>query len=278
MTSRYRAKVLMTMVASLAAGACNLDLETAEHPYTVSLVFDDDAGTPEPDVPTSGETDADGGEPVDMAPPGDPDLVFTEILINTSTMDPSIALGELGEYVEIKNVGDGPADPRAISMRLTNIDNDTSGDIFIATAVSQEQIGIISNLKPVMPGDYFVFVRYSTVGIPVSEVVEEGRYYDFGRYGEGVPMSNSDERVLEVRYNDGAQIVTTDQIRWRNGNFLPADGGEGPTLNFEEDDSIALRPGNEDPAGNDSPDAWCISTNDFGGIVAGTPGGPAQCE
>lgn len=261
----------------MVLAGCNLDLETENYPYQVSLVIDEDTGNPGVDV-GGGDAGADMDVEPDLGPQGTPELVITEILINTSIMDSTIALGELGEFVEIKNIGDGPADPRSVSMRLTNVVNSTSGDIFVATAVSQEQLEIIRGLKPIMPGEYFVFVRHGNDEVPVSSVVEAGKYYDFGRYGEGVPLSNSDERVLEVRYNDGEQIIPSDRVRWRNGSLIGSNGSDSVTLSYPEDVSMTVRPEAESASDNDSPDAWCLSTSTFGGRVTGSPGSQGSCD
>ncbi len=278
MTDRLPAVCLAAM-ALLAAG-CNLDLDTEEFPYRVPLVIDDDSGN-NGVVPDANNTTTtpDMGMEEDMAPAGTPVLMFTEILINTSIMDSSVALGELGEFIEVKNVGDGPADPRAISMRLTNIDNETSGDIFVATAVSQEQLEIIRGLRQVEPGEYFVFVRHTTTDVPVMDVLDPGKGYDFGRYGEGVPLSNSDERVLELRYNDGENIITADRLRYRNGNLIAANGDAGDSLAYPEDVSLTVRPDSEQPDQNDTPAGWCLSADTFGeSIVLGSPGTAGTCQ
>jgi hypothetical protein len=269
--------MLATAAITLSCASCNLDLETADYPYQVAIVIEEDTGNTTPDANDAADASIpeDAGDAgVDMAPPGQPSLVITEVLINTSFED--TALGELGEYVEIKNVGDGPADPRAISMRLTNVGSDQFADIFISTPVSQEQLEVIRTLKPIEPGDYFVFVRYAVEGVPITTTLEEGRSYDVGRFGQGASISNSGERVLELRYNDGNNIVISDRVRWRSNDLIAANGDASESLEYQEDVALTVRPEFEDPAENNTPDRWCLSGDIFGQIF-GSPGSTGTC-
>jgi hypothetical protein len=267
------------LLAMVASASCNLELDTEDYPYRVPLVIDEDTGTPLPNntTPDMSTPDVGNNTTPDMGPVGTPRLVITEILINTSFMDSSIGFGELGEFIEIKNVGDAPADPQAITMRLTEVEDGSTGNIFISAAVSQEQLEVLRALKRIDPGEYFVFVRHAVPEIPIAQLIEPGRSYDYGRYGEGVSLTNSQERVLELRYNNGETIITSDRVRWRNDDFIAANGDAGDAFSYPEDVSITVAPGNEAPDMNDTPVMWCLS-GDTTGDVQASPGSAGTCQ
>lgn len=279
------------MVASFG---CNLAFDLDEYPYSekkVSIDLGEDMGSD--DGPTNNTNNTNNlnnlnninnlnnvNNTMDMPPDlpvGEPELVITELLINTSAMDNNISTGELGEYVEIKNVGDGPADPRQISFRLLNVGTGSEGTITVALPTTSEQVEVYQGLKVIEPGQYFVFARHVVADVPINDVLEAGTFYDYGRWGEGDSLSNSGERLLELQYFNGTEIQQFDSVRWISGNLVPPEG-DSPTLAIQEDRALSVRGGLETTTGNDSPDTWCEESATIGaGIVAGTPGTAPGC-
>jgi hypothetical protein len=257
----------------LLAG-CNLS-EPASHyeyqgPY---LIITTDQGRPTPDV----EQPEDMHEPPDMGPAGSPVLVFTELMLATSATAPT--LGERGEYIEIKNVGDAPADPTKIVMILADParPDQMLGRISIAPPATPEEIQVVSSLEPIGPGEYFVFVRFETAEAPVSSVIGSGRSYDYGRYASGPAMANDGPRQIELRYNEAGVIETFDTVRWENGRLVAPDGsGQGPGI--EPDTALGVDAMAESPEGNDDPANWCLHTDVIGeGTSLGSPGASVDC-
>lgn len=270
-------------LGALLLSGCNLAFDLEDYPYQGPLVVEldlgDDATSTDVGPDAAPGPDVDSEPDIPDLPVGEPNLVITEVLIDTSQMEPGI-IGELGEYVEVKNVGDGPADPRNISFTLENVATSARTSISVPLPSSTEQVKTYSGLKMIAPGEYFVFVRYTTPDVPLDDLLESGRYFDWGRYGQEASLTNSGERLLLLRYFDGQDLTEFDRLRWRSGVLVDSIGSDEVTQPIVEDTSLSLLSEFERPELNDDPDVWCLETQAVadGSPVQGSPGQTAQCE
>ncbi len=276
------ARLFVAAVLLMCSG-CNLGLDLDEFPYQGPLIINFDAGNDTQAPPTDGgdvtvdlPDEQDISDPPDL-PQGEPQLVITELLINTSQTSSGIT-GEVGEYVEIKNIGGGPADPRAISFSIENIDTASQSLISIPFPSSSEQVRIYGELKDIQPGEYFVFIRYQTDEVPLSDILETGTFFDWGRYGQDASLANGGERLLELKYFDGVELQEFDRVRWNNGTLVNELGAETVDRPLDEDVALSVVVGEETPSGNDAPENWCQETTTLAGNTKGTPGESAACE
>lgn len=216
--------------------------------------------------------------PNNTTPLPPPSLIFTEILIDAPGSDPFVT--ERGEYIEIKNIGEGPADPRGITMILSDLDELVPpGRIEVGIPFSPEEVAAVAALEPIEPGGYFVFARYEvTDSAPLSDVVSPGAIYDYGRFASGptLPHQEMQRRRLDLgyRYPNG-ETETFDTLRYE-GRALVAPEGTGPGLAFDVGLALALDASAEDAAANDDPANWCVP-DEMVGSVHGTPGAPTAC-
>ncbi len=247
------------------ACACNLSEPAGSFPYRGPRII---INTTRPDMGPPDEPDAE--VEVDMFM-GEPELVITEVLVDTTSAQPGI--GERGEFVEIKNAGTGPADPRDVTLAFI-VGEATERRVQVTQPGTPDEILVVGRLKPIGPGDYFVFVRYEASDAPLRELVGEGRYYDFGRYGLSHPELENEKPVrLEVRYRG----VTVDAIEWEDGELRPLNG-EGAGVSYIPNQSVGVDEQNEHADFNDDVTAWCASDAAIGeGIFLGSPGSPTQC-
>lgn len=281
-------KNIRVLIPAALLSACNLGIDVDDYPYQQVVVIPDagnnnpmpDTGNDmsvEPDAPS--DTDLpDMMDMPDVGPMGSAELMITEILINTSEMN-ALGNGEVGEFVEVKNVGDGPADPRRISFQIAS---DTGGPqtISVAQPTTPEQLEVYTGLQPIEPGEYFVFVRFQADGLPLSQVMEAGTFYDYGRAGVTVALANSGERILSVQYFDGRTIRTHDSVRWSANALRPSDLEMAePSIEVVEDVSLSVGRAFETVTGNDTPANWCMEFTEVAGpgTFFGSPGAGATC-
>lgn len=280
-----------TILLMLGASGCNLVFDIDSFPYegagVVDMGVDIQEDMPTADMPKDLPEPVEDMEPIeDMAPPedmepdlpsGPPELVITEIMINTG---PQANGGEIGEYLEVKNVGVSPIDPRAISLVLHN-EMGRSGTVVISQPSSDEQLAIFNGLQDIQPGSYFVFARFEIPELPLLEIMGAGNYFDFGTWGNLISFANSGERRIEVQYfsPEGFQIL--DSVRWVSSELRPTDPElESPGLEIVEDISLGVRPGFEDVDSNDNPENWCLESAPVAGpdSFLGSPGKPSLCQ
>ena len=274
-------------LAILTLSGCNLSIDTDAYPYQRLTIVEDtgvDEGTDTSMVADSGqdmdviEQDMGQDVAVDMEPVGEPDLMITEILINTSEIN-ALGNGEVGEFIEVKNVGTAAADPRKVSFQITS---DTGGaqTISVPNPTTSDQLEVYEALHLIEPGDYFVFVRFVTDGMPLADVLPVGTYFDYGQAGITVALANSGERVLTLQYFDGRTIRPHDSVRWSANALRPSDASMGePSLDILEDVSMSVGRAFETPVGNNDPSAWCNEITEVAGpeTFFGSPGQGAIC-
>lgn len=265
-------------------GGCNLGIDTDDYPYQQMIVVEDtgsdvvaDVGADVIEEPDTAPDVIDDVE-VDEGPVGTPMLVITEVLVNTSEMS-GIGAGEIGEFIEIKNVGTAAADPRRVSFQIVS-DTAMAQTISVPQPTTEEQVTIQGALQAIEPGDYFVYVRYAAVGLPLGSVLAEGTYYDFGQGGVTVSLANSGERVLSAQYFDGKSVRTHDSVRWSSNALRPSDPElDEPSLEILEDVSLSVGRDFETADGNDTPTSWCVEFTEVAGpgTYFATPGAGANC-
>ncbi len=251
----------------LCTSGCVLAESASDFPFRPVLTFDDRDTGPLDDMPLA-----------DVPIPDPPLLIFTEVLIDSPGSDPGLT--ERGEYVEIKNIGKGPADPRAITMFLRDLDNPLGGArIRVQDGFGDEEKAIVNGLQAIQPGEYFVFVRYEDPSVAaITAGLAPGYSYDFGRYASGptLPHQQGVRRQLDLGYSfaDGETAIF-DGIRWE-GHELLDPVGDGAARSFFEGEAIAVDQAFEGPDANNDPQRWCIPDEEVG-AVNGTPGGATSC-
>lgn len=264
----------MTHARTIAAAAlllatqsgCLLAEPADTYPFAPVLAFD----------PT--DVGNDSGLEADVPPPKPPLLVFTEVLLDAPSID--LIVTERGEYIEIKNIGEGPADPRQITMILSDVDGGAPpARIEVVPGFTADEKAAVAALKPIMPNQYFVFIRYEVPEVaPISDHVLPGAIYDFGRYASGptLPHQTAASRRLELgyRYKNG-DTETFDTIRWEGHDFI-APEGDGEAVLYGEGQALGVDSSAEDPVLNDDPKKWCVPPN-LVGAVNGTPGEASSC-
>lgn len=268
---RTRAHIATGSLTVLLSAGCNLSVPASDFPYEGPfLVIFTDAGEP--------PQDAEPAPDVEESPDEEPELLITEVLVHSSSSE--LGLGEIGEFIEVRNVGEGPADPRNITLLL--VDPSAPGGvparIQVARPTTAEEVKIVSGLQLIEPGEYFVFARYESPAAPISAGLEPGTWYDYGRYASGPTLSNDQPRVLELRYISGIDVVHFDSVRWEGGELRPLDDA-GPGLAYPPDVSIGVRSDAEDVVGNDDPQNWCLSEPFIADSeIRGTPGASSVCQ
>ena len=209
---------------------------------------------------------------------GEQRLVITEVLAWTSTKGPG-SEDERGEFIEVKNVGTAPADPKTITIEVRADQNgDPIQTISVAPPNTPAAIAAVNSITPLNPGEYFVFIRYETPETPISSLLDPGTYYDYGAHGNRVELSQSDPRFLELVYFDSNdQIVTNfDSLHWDGAVFEPEQSGD--SIEMQEDRSLSLDANAEDAEQNDYGSSWCVESSPVAlNGVAATPGQPSSC-
>lgn len=294
-TSRHRAPAATVAVLgfALVAAGCNLAFNLNDFPYqgntTPTVMQDMPADTPAdiaPVVPdASGDVGvvdmvADTGADLDMVdlPTGTPQLIFTEIMINT-TGTPENAGDERGEYIEIKNVGTAAADPRLIGIESVDtttwtirVDSDNPDP----GAVEARQV-----LQPIAPGEYFVFLRDDDPSFGVAAKLEQGRYYEYGQWvSNDIALANTQRRRIQLRYALDGQVLLQDEVGWDDASFEAGLAGKGPegAPVVTENVALSIGPAWESAEGNDDPRTWCYEQAfvDLASPLRGSPGSGAQ--
>lgn len=272
---------LAVLLFGLLASGCNLNMDLDEYPYRkgedaflredTTDTSADDVGDAAPDVPDVADT----GDIRDEKPPsGKPYLIFSELMPDTST--PPGESTEYGEYIEVKNVGTAPADPRRIIIRLSGSDRRIQVDPFPSEPRERE---VFDALKPIEPGAYFVFVRRDTDYYRLTEALERGTYYEFGRWYDSVPLSNASRR-LQLSYRTAEfHLVEHDAIEWAGGRLIDPTGESTATLGGREDAAWGLRRDFEDAQKNDDPANWCFHATSLpDSPVMASPGQPTPTD
>jgi hypothetical protein len=272
------------LAASLLMTGCNLSLDVDDYPYRGPGPVDagpgdtgpvdagrHDLGEPEMGPGDTGTIDAGTDMGPDL-PEGPVELIFTEVMINTRGTDGSPS-NEGGEYIEVKNIGTGYADPRDIVIEA----GDGSFDIRVDTEDLQpfEDI-VLADLEPILPGEYFLFIRRGGPPYNVTVDMGTGTFYQYAVWYQDAALSNSSRTLDLYHVDEQGNRQLQDSIAWLNNSFRGAGSlmDTSETLSIEEDIAISLQPDHEDAASNDDPAHWCYDTepcNDMSELL-GSPG------
>lgn len=263
----------LLLAASLVSAACNLSIDVDDHPYRGRDVGAD-AAPPDADA-TDGGADADAIEDDGSDDPPDSgtdrhELIFTELMPDVSA--PPEEGVEFGEYIEIKNVGTAPADPRRVVIELVDSDRRIRVDPF---ADNEEEQKVLDGLEPIDPGEYFVFLRRDDEYYGFDQALDPSRYYEYGRFSEDVPLANS-SRGLQLAYQPTEfQLEYHDEVAWVDGELIDPSGSSNETLAMREDVAWGVEPESEDKDANADPQNWCYHQETIGaGVIAASPATP----
>jgi hypothetical protein len=265
----------------VAASGCNLTLDLEDYPYEGRGDVEDAASdTIEPtdtsDAADSHTEDArdtagDTFDATDVPPEERPTLIFTEVMPDSS-VEGGAGSVEYGEFIEVKNVGTVPADPRRIVIELEDANRRITVDPFPADEREQQ---VLDGLQPIQPGEYFVFVRQDSDYYNITAGLEEGTFYEYGRWNEQIPLSNS-ERSLTMFYRlSEFEAFVTDKIEWVSRSLIDPSLQTPTNREIREDVALGVQEISESQSGNDSPANWCYHAETLpDSPVKASPGGP----
>lgn len=281
--------VITTLVLGLGVSAgCNLSVELDNYPYITILDGDqqEDLTTlPDMKMPDQDLAEMPGEEmgPKDM-PPDMPKpklgvrLIFTEVMIKTSKRGNS-GNSEPGEYIEIANVGDEPAELRRVQIRL-----DTSTVLVLRVdlgaspdAQEQAQYDAIALLQP---GEHFVFVRDDDADFGITQGLPLGSFFEWHWSQPMIALANT-TRQLTLAYDRPMGLSFQDVISWSGEDLVD----QGTMMADEaypvtQDVAFMLDERFYSAQGNDSVTAWCLAAEIIPGNTGmrGTPGRSGMCS
>jgi len=228
-------RILLLSMLACSLSACTLTFDLDDFPYR-----GEDAGAV--DMGSSDE---------DMDTPSGPSLIFTELMINTSTTEnPS---QEPGEYIEVHNLGSSPVDPRDIRIDVFNADRvQPQGTIFIAPSDTTEYPDVPS-------GGFFFFARTDDPTFAISRDLTPGSFYIYDPNGTAnTALGNSGERRLVLSLVEEQVTVELDAVRWKGGDLqTPAMPDSADPLEVVENIAFGLKPSAYGPDDNDDVTNWC---------------------
>lgn len=214
------------------------------------------------------DEDGDADEPDEEVLREGPRLLITEVMIRPSP--PPHSHVELGEYIEVKNVGDEPIHPRDIVIEVL----ETNDRIYIDRLItSPEEEEAVSSIGLLYPGEYFLFLREDDPFYGITDVLAAGTYYEYGRWHRSISLSNFSRtlRLLEIKPNFTFEIHH--EIGWRQGFLSDLEEISPIRLDIREDIAFGLRRGVEDPEAVGDPANWCYHLQRFSdGPLVGSPG------
>jgi hypothetical protein len=220
------------------------------------------------DMPDMSESDL----PTDMEPPVIK-LRFTELLVDSSP-DNSM---ELGEYIEVTNVGTAPVNPRFIQIDLVGSSMQIGVDL---TPDDMNEQKIFNEIKMLMPGDSFVFVRQDTPMYRITQGLEAGTFYEYGRWNSGTNIGlSNDARTISLLYPDPETMLPMehDRLTWHNKQLVEVNTmvSDSP-LPIEENIAWSLDPLRYDYGPPSDASDWCYDPGRLTGtrLVRGSPGRP----
>jgi hypothetical protein len=246
-----------------ALSACHLSIDLEDYPYP--LPFESpDLGEDAQDAEISPDSD------VPDPTPG-PLLLFSELMIRPSS--PPGSQDELGEYIEIYNAGDVPIDPRDLVIEL----RETNDRIYVDRLVaSPEEEAVVAGLRDIQPGEFFVFLREDHPHYQITAQLEEGMYYEYGRWHRSIPLSNSSLTLRLIEFHGEFRFRIHHEIGWRDGFLVDIDGISSTRLDIRENIGFGLRRDIQDLDSARRPEHWCYHLLGFSdGPLLGSPGVPS---
>lgn len=271
-------------LALIGVSGCNLGVELERYPY-VTLLADQQADMrPIPDMapdlepPEMGSKDMTPDMPPDMSKPKlGVRLIITEVMIKTSKRATS-GNNEPGEYIEIANVGDEPAELRRVQLRL-----DTSNVLVLRIdlgsepeAQEQAQYDALSVLQP---GEHFIFVRDDDEDFGITTDLALGSFFEWHWSQPTLALANT-TRALTLAYDKVNGLAFQDVVAWSGEDLIDQD-----TLMADEaypvtqDVAFVLDERAYTATGNNPVSAWCLATEIIPGNTGmrGSPGKRSRC-
>ncbi|TXD35978.1 hypothetical protein FRC98_15010 [Lujinxingia vulgaris] len=262
----WRALLALSIIVSTG---CNLAIDLEDYPYR--------ALGPDTDLPVDASADA-SAEDTDVddtpdAPAGQPALAFSELMIRVEP--PPGESQELGEYVEIVNVGDAPIDPRGVVIEILETNERIEIDRLLD---SPKERAVVEALEPIGPGEHFLFYRRASDHYVLDQVLDPTASYEYGRWGRPVGLSNFSRSMRLIQLEGEFGFVIHDEVAWREGALVDPNGETGTGRELRENVAFGLRPGQQ--SGRE-PTAWCYHRELLSeGPLFGSPGQPtpASCR
>lgn len=244
--------------------ACYLTIDPSDYPYRGEglTAMPADAGLVVPaDASSSAGPDTnagaapDGGGASEPGPKG-PRLRLSELMIRVSPEEGQSG-EELGEYLEIVNLGPGTADPRRVVIELVGGFERIEVDRVLHSDIERE---VLRGLGPMAPGSHFVFVRQDSPGLAITAGLAPGTFYEYRRHGRDVGLSNQTRHLRLLYEQEDRQYALHDQVRW-TGGYLDEGLGSDQGREIWRDVAFGVRAGMEDlaPGSVTNPGAsrWC---------------------
>jgi len=259
---------LASLICALASLGCNLALDLDDYPFTA---IDADANLDAGDLDDA-TTDNDVSED-DVGPAPRPQLAFSELMIRVEP--PPGESQELGEYVEIVNLGDGPIDPRGVVIEILETNERIEIDRILD---SPKERSVVEALQPIAPGGRFLFYRRANAHYAMDDVLDPSASYEFGRWGRPVGLSNFSRSMRLIELEGEFGFVIHDEVAWREGALVDPSGEVAVGRELRENVAFGLLP---DRDSGREPSAWCYHRETFSeGPLMGSPGGPtpASCR
>jgi hypothetical protein len=276
-------RLLLIPLLLTASIGCNLATDLDAYPYQGSIIIDPDDESPDivVDMPTIELPVADMPEDLPVTPDlppdlpqGEPRLRITEIVIDSSG-DGST---ETGEYIEIYNAGTAAADPRAIEVKLLETMMNIAIDV---RADSTEEQEVLDALRPILPGEHFVFLLQSSPRFEITQALSPGTFYEYGRWSDSPTTAfRNSGRTVEVIYYEplSMRAIPQDRLTWAGSKLVEVDAtsATADALPIEEDFALSL-----DPQWYNEPTPslvaqWCYDPGRVAGTAGlrGSPGAP----
>ncbi|RDV38155.1 hypothetical protein DV096_10095 [Bradymonadaceae bacterium TMQ3] len=267
----FRPLLWLVLCLSLTwATGCNLAIDLEAYPYT--------ALQPDTDLPADAGADApvedtDSPDIPDADPLARPALAFSELMIRVEP--PPGESQELGEYIEIVNLGDAPIDPRGVVIELLETNERIEIDRLLD---SPKERAVVEALEPIAPGEHFLFYRRANDHYVIEENLDPTASYEYGRWSRPVGLSNFTRSMRLIELEGEFGFVIHDEVAWREGALVDPDGEIGTGRELRENVAFGLRPGQ---ISGREPTAWCYHRELLSeGPLFGSPGQPtpASCR
>jgi hypothetical protein len=163
-----------------------------------------------------------------------------QIVVSEVMFDPGMVDGDYGEWFEVHNVSDTEVDLAGIVVQ------DSGGTGFA-----------VDGALLVPAGGHLVF------GASADTSLNGGVPVDHAYSIDAVKLGNEGDTLTLVAGDE-----TLDSFTWDEAAFSVAEGA-----------TLQLTPSVDNPAGNDTPDVWCLATASYGDGDLGTPGAAnTACE
>jgi hypothetical protein len=202
--------------------------------------------------------DVEDMEPDQLPFTGLPKLRFSELMIDSLNEPNNI---ELGEFIEIVNIGEHLADPRRVRIELLSV----SQHILVNMSPRDDEgRAVLRGLKPIKTDDHFLFIRQDTERFQITAGLPAGTFYEYGRWGTGNPALANSERTIELTYIDPEteQPVFQDRVSWAAGRLVDVNQTfSNDSLPIIENVSFSLNPSVYNAAPSGRARDWCYETD-----------------